>query len=62
MSNTLKGRCGACDHIFIVAHLPMDLGKAAKLMRRAACPKCASTEIFAASSDRAIDANAEASR
>lgn len=32
---------GACKHRWIVAYLPMELIKAAELMKRAACPKCA---------------------
>lgn len=49
MSNTLNGRCGECEHVFIVAHLPMPLSTVADLMRRAACPKCGSKKIFVAS-------------
>jgi hypothetical protein len=48
MSNVLKGKCGECEHVFIVARLPMPLDKAAKLMKSAACPQCASTKIFVA--------------
>ncbi|MEK1896213.1 MAG: hypothetical protein AAAB20_23560 [Rhizobium sp.] len=40
MGNPLKGRCGKCDHVFIVACLPMPLTTAAALMKRAACPTC----------------------
>ncbi len=43
---TLKGKCGICEQVFVVAHLPMPLDEAAKLMKKAACPKCASTKIF----------------
>lgn len=31
----------ACQHRWIVAYLPMPLEKAARLMKNAACPKCA---------------------
>lgn len=31
----------SCMHRWIVAYLPMQLDKAARLMKRAACPKCA---------------------
>lgn len=41
--SVITARCGsnACRHEWIVAHLPMPLDKAAMLMARAACPKCA---------------------
>ncbi|MGR9441649.1 hypothetical protein [Rhizobium leguminosarum] len=42
MSEPFKGRCGKCEHVFIVAHLPMPLTLAADLMKRAACPSCGS--------------------
>lgn len=52
-SNTLAGQCGECGHVFVVAHLPMPLEKAAALMKRAACPKCGETErIFRAPSGK----------
>ncbi len=52
-STTLNGRCGGCGHVFIVAHLPMDMEKAAGLMKRAACPKCGETkQIFCAPSGK----------
>lgn len=43
VSNVVMARCGSntCDHTWIVAYLPMPLEKAAFLMKRAACPKCA---------------------
>ncbi|CAM8631581.1 hypothetical protein [Sphingobium cupriresistens] len=39
----VRARCSqdACRHEWIAAHLPMPLEKAAMLMQRAACPKCA---------------------
>lgn len=47
----LNAKCGACDCVFLVAYLPMDLEKAAQLMKRAACPSCGETKrIFVASS------------
>lgn len=46
--STLRGRCGDCEHVFIVAHLPMPLAKAAQLALAARCPKCAGTKIFVA--------------
>lgn len=41
--NVVTARCGdnACGHTWIVAYLPMQLDKAARLMQLAACPKCA---------------------
>lgn len=39
-SNSLNGSCGSCGHIFVVAHLPMPMERAAGLARCAACPKC----------------------
>jgi hypothetical protein len=45
-ANSLNGKCGSCAHVFVVAHLPMPLSKAASLAKRAACPSCASTSIF----------------
>jgi len=48
-STILNGKCDGCGHMFIVAHLPMPLEKAAELMKRAACPKCGETKrIFCA--------------
>ena len=41
MSATVNARCRACDHVWIVAYLPMQIEKAARLMQLAACPKCA---------------------
>lgn len=41
--SVITALCGDkdCGHRWIVAHLPMELTKAALLMERAACPKCA---------------------
>lgn len=40
---TVTARCGdqACGFEWVVCYLPMELDKAAMLMKRAACPKCA---------------------
>jgi DNA-directed RNA polymerase subunit RPC12/RpoP len=46
--NTLNGKCGDCEKVFVVVHLPMPLDKAAKQMKAAICPHCASTKIFVA--------------
>ncbi len=41
--SVVTARCSdeACGHEWIVAYLPMQLDKAARLMMLAACPKCA---------------------
>ncbi|WP_164783884.1 MULTISPECIES: hypothetical protein [unclassified Mesorhizobium] len=43
-NNTLRGKCVDCGHVWVVAHLPMELSKAAQLAKRAACPKCGATK------------------
>jgi len=42
-ASAVMARCSddICGHIWIVAYLPMELEKAARLMKLAACPKCA---------------------
>jgi hypothetical protein len=35
-----KCRIPACEHVWVVAYLPMHISKVSKLLRRAACPKC----------------------
>jgi len=42
MVEPLKGRCGKCQHVFIIARLPMPLAQAAEMMQQAACPSCGS--------------------
>lgn len=42
----LRGRCGECSHVWVVAHLPMGLREMAALAGRASCPKCACTKVF----------------
>lgn len=37
-------KCGACDHCWPAAYLPMDLAACAMLLMRAACPKCAAAK------------------
>ncbi|KKZ89019.1 hypothetical protein [Rhizobium phaseoli] len=44
MSNALYGKCPSCSQVFLVAKLPMQLAKAATLMKRAACPACGETK------------------
>lgn len=38
--NYIYAKCGKCEHLWPVLRLPMELGKVAKLMRRAFCPEC----------------------
>ena len=42
----LRGRCGECSHVWVVAQLPMGLREVAALAGRASCPKCACTKVF----------------
>lgn len=51
LEKTLRGRCGECDHVWIVAHLPMSVDAVAKLAKRGACPVCAGTKIYVATGD-----------
>jgi hypothetical protein len=44
MSNALYGKCPTCSQVFLVAKLPMQLDKAAELMKRAACAACGETK------------------
>ena len=36
-------RCGDCEHRWIAVHLPMTVEKAAAIVERLICPKCAET-------------------
>jgi hypothetical protein len=41
--------CGDCRHAWVAAHAPMEMGKFARLLSRAAkagCPMCSGTKIF----------------
>ncbi|MBO3760393.1 hypothetical protein [Ciceribacter sp. L1K22] len=42
--NGLYARCGACEHVFLVARLPMPVAQAAALAERAACSQCGETK------------------
>lgn len=33
-------KCWSCEHIWPAAYLPMEMAKAAKVLRAATCPKC----------------------
>lgn len=58
MSDNVIGKCGddKCGHRWIIAYLPMDLEKCAKLMQSAACPKCANDRPYLDQSGGALDA------
>ncbi len=43
-----NGRCGACDHVWTVCYIPMQLGVAAKMMQAARCPMCGGGKVFVA--------------
>ena len=51
-SDGLRGRCGACGHVWVVAQLPMRLDLVARLCARATCPACAGTTVFVATADQ----------
>lgn len=52
-ANALRGKCRDCGHVFIVAHLPMELEKVAKLAKAALCPKCGGGRVGVATSTEA---------
>jgi hypothetical protein len=37
----LMVRCLGCEHVWCALHLPMELAKAARVLRTIHCPKCA---------------------
>lgn len=46
--------CGACQHVWIAAYLPMDMRKMATLMKGICCPRCAERKkVFVASKEQA---------
>lgn len=51
MSGVLRGRCGDCGHIWVIAYLPMPIAKVARLGQRAACPMCACSKVFIATAE-----------
>ncbi|WPM83118.1 hypothetical protein R5W60_21730 (plasmid) [Brucella pseudintermedia] len=51
----LRARCGDCSHVWVVAHLPMELTKVAGLMKSAACPACAGKNLFLAQEVKSND-------
>lgn len=53
MSETLKGQCKDCGHVFVVAYFPMTVEKVARLAMRATCPFCgADTDRIRVAIDR----------
>jgi len=44
----LQGRCGDCDHVWVVAYLPMAVSRAAELARLARCPRGCEGKVFCA--------------
>lgn len=44
-------KCSACQHIWAAAYYPIDLGTMAKILKRAACPKCGNTKPGVAKQD-----------
>ena len=45
-TESLRGRCGGCGHVWVVAQLSLGLREVAALAGRASCPKCACTKVF----------------
>lgn len=43
-------KCGDCSCVWVAVHLPMEAGKAARLLKKVACPNCAagSARVFMA--------------
>lgn len=39
----MQVQCGKCDHEWIAAWTPMEMGKMAKLLKGLRCPMCAAT-------------------
>lgn len=50
----LWGKCTGCGHCWPVCYLPLEMGKAAKLMAKAACPKGGSEKVTIAKHDNGV--------
>ena len=37
---TMDARCGACDHVWPVVELPMEVSQLSRTLRAAHCPSC----------------------
>lgn len=44
----LHVKCDACWHIWVVLYLPMEMLRAAAVMKGAACPMCGERKVFLA--------------
>jgi hypothetical protein len=47
----IHGKCRKCGHVFLVAYLPQNIPQVVRLLRRAACPRCAFTRIYTTDED-----------
>jgi hypothetical protein len=45
---TVKARCGDCDHVWVVAYLPLPLKDAARLAIAARCPHGHKGKVYVA--------------
>ncbi len=53
----LYGKCSGCGHVFLLAKLPMEVSKVAKLALRAGCTQCGATAgIVVASAEDVVKA------
>jgi hypothetical protein len=39
-------RCGKCNHVWIVAYLPMDVSGFARIAKGARCPMCGDAKVY----------------
>lgn len=42
----MSGRCSVCDHVWIVAYLPMPIKRCAALAEAAQCPRGCEGKVF----------------
>jgi hypothetical protein len=62
VENALYAECGACQHVWPVVYLPMELRKAATVAKRAACAKCGETKKVYCASEAGMQRYYEARR
>lgn len=55
MNKELRAVCGDCRHSWVVAYLPMEVAKLARIARGSFCPQCASSRVFLKSPGRPSD-------
>lgn len=48
----MRARCGACEHRWDAAYLPMTITKVARLLARLTCPSCGEGERIFVSTER----------